>query len=80
MATITALTLTAREWAAERDTFRDEVLAALDTVARATLLGLDVKAPSATPGAEDSDLPDLSKTIDAQFARIMARAGVSEEA
>jgi hypothetical protein len=71
-----AACLTAAQWEGEREMFRDSLLAALDRYAVAMLTALEVPPPDTTPGATDKDLPELFKALDAQFARIMARAGV----
>jgi hypothetical protein len=70
-------TLTPDELESERVMFRDSMLAALDKYTTAMLESLEARAFSRTPGAADQDLPELFRVFDAQFDRILKRAGVT---
>jgi len=59
-----------------RDQLRGAILDTLDFWAMANFPDADLVKRDRTPGAKDADLPELFKTVDAQFDRLLDRFGV----
>lgn len=77
------LTATPDECETMRDTFRDGVLAAMDSTMRKVFMeqfGGMATEKWGKAGARDADLPELFKAIDAQFYRNLAYNGVTTDA
>jgi hypothetical protein len=72
--------MTPDEYEDARETLRLAILSALDKWAREQFGDLAFVQSSRTPGATDGDLSHLFPAIDAHFARLLDRFGVTVDA